>query len=223
MEETTNGMSEVNGTAVPEQTQEGTPAAIKVGRVTSAKPAEDVADVAHKEQMRKLELEAKILEIMEKKVNIEDAQERIAERQLRRDAVRQKAYANGATLKDTAYRQGQVQKRCNHRKGGDGAAGITLGQGQSPHFAVIKHTMLTGDMWVRCQRCGKTWKPPIKGDYLVGGIYEEDGIETFVTILSEYEAMRNCQTTNKPSSSQLFQWSDNGAYAREILRHTTLR
>jgi hypothetical protein len=223
MEEINKVMAEVNGTAIPEQAQEGTPAATKVAKVAAPKIAEETAETTHKEQMRQLELEAKRLEILEKKINIEDAQERIAERQLRRDAVSQKAYTNGATLRDTATREAQVQKRCNHRKGGDGAAGIQLGQGQSSNFAVIKHTMLTGDMWLRCQRCGKTWKPPIKSDFMPGGLYEEKGIEGYVATLTEYEAMRNCQTSNKPSSSQQFQWSDNGAYAREVLRHTTLR
>ena len=197
-------MSESNIT--PEKHQ--VPALVK-------KTAEEIANAAHAEAMRALELESKRLEILEKTANLEDINERLAERQLKRETIRQKAYTNGATLKDTKQREAMIQKRCNHRKGGNGAAGIQLGQGDNPQHAVIKHSMLNGDMWVRCQRCGKTWKPPIKGDYT--------DIELYVKALTEYETAKNFQTNNTPSSSQQYQWSDNGAYSREVLRHTTLR
>lgn len=204
----------------PESTQEGTQN--KAPKVKTA-TAEELIDQAHKEKMRELELKSKELEILEKTASLEDIQERLAERQLKREAVRQKAYTNGATLKDTANRQLMIEKRCNHRKGGDGAAGVTLGQGVSPHYAVIKHSMMNGDLWIRCQRCGKTWKPPIKADFGEGGQFATQGIEGYVKALTEYETAKNFPTNNTPSSSQQFKWSDNGAYAREVLRHTTLR
>lgn len=219
-------MEDVNGTpvSIPEHTQEGTQAASRANKPAAAsKAAEEAAEAAHRQRMRELEAKEKELSILEKQANVQDIEERLSERQLKREQIRQKAYTNGATLRDIANRETQVQRRCNHRKGGDGAAGITLGQGTNPQHAVIKHTMLTGDLWVRCQRCGKTWKPPIKKDYLPGGVREAEGIEGYVTALTEYETARNFQTNNTPSSSQQFQWSDNGAYAREVLRPTTLR
>ncbi len=188
-----------------------------------AAASEAAAEAAHREELRRLEVESKRLEILEKKANIEDINERLAERQLKRENIRQKAYTNGKTLRDIAAREAQIQKRCNHRKGGNGIAGITLGQGDNPQHAVIKHTMLTGDMWIRCQRCGKTWKPPIKSDYLPGGLREKEGIEGYTIEFAEYQAAKNFQTNNTPSSSQQFQWSDNGDYARSVLRSTTLR
>lgn len=214
----------------PELTQDATPKAAEVKATKKAAAAEDAAEATHREEMRKLELESKRLEILEKSANIEDISERLAERQLKREAIRQKAYTNGATIRDTANRQIMVERRCNHRKGGDGAAGIQLGQGVSPHYAVIKHSMMNGDLWIRCQRCGKTWKPPIKADYMPNGIYAENpdrdgniGIEGYVKALTDYETAKGFPTNNSPSSSQQFKWSDNGAYAREVLRNTNLR
>lgn len=200
---------------IPEQTQEGTPKASTDNKAsnTAKKAAEE--EVAHKAKLRDLELKAKELELLERQANLEDIQERLSERQMKREAVRQKAYANGTTLRDTAAQEASVQRRCNHRKGGDGAAGIKLGQGVSPHYAVIKHTMLTGDMWIRCQRCGKTWKPPIKADF--------PDVEGYVKALTDYETAKNFPTNNTPSASQQFKWSDNGAYAREVMKNTTLR
>lgn len=185
--------------------------------------AEAQVEAEHKARMRDLEVEAKRLEILEREVNLQDARERIAERQMKREQVHLSARTNGVTLKDTAAREAQIQSRCNHRKGGEGIAAIQFGQGVSPNYAVIKHTILTGDMWVRCQRCGKTWKPPVKSDFQAGGDREKDGIEGYVKELSEYEAARNFNTNNTPSSSQTFRWSDNGEFAREQLKNTTLR
>ena len=191
-------MAEITG--VPEQTQEGTP---RAGRdeAKTKKAAEDTVEVTHKEKLRDLEVKAKELELLERQANLEDITERLAERQMKREQVRQKAYSNGATLRDTAIQEASVQKRCNHRKGGDGAAGIKLGQGISPHYAVIKHGMLTGELWVRCQRCGKTWKPPIEIDYAPGGFKAELGIKGYVQALSEYETAKNFPTNNTPSFS----------------------
>lgn len=221
-------MSEISN--APEIQEAATPRAAADGeqsivakKAAAKKAAEDQAELSHREEMRKLEIESKRLEVLEKQANIEDIGERLAERQLKREAIRQKAYTNGATLKDTANRQIMIEKRCNHRKGGDGAAGIQLGQGVSPHYAVIKHGMMNGDLWIRCQRCGKTWKPPIKADYLEGGQFAVEGIDGYVKALTEYETAKNFPTNNSPSSSQQFKWSDNGAYAREVLRHTNLR
>lgn len=197
-----------------------------VAAAAAAKAKQTAADAAletHNAEMRNLEAESRRLEILERKANLEDVTERLDERRMRREAVAQRAYTNGATLRDTAQREAMIQKRCNHKKGGNGASGVQLGQGDNPQHAVIKHSMLNGDLWIRCQRCGKTWKPPIKGDYAEGGLLAKLGIEGYVQALTEYETAKVFQTNNSPSSSQQFQWSDGGAYSREVLRSTTLR
>lgn len=170
---------------------------------------------AAKAELLQLEIEAKRLEVLEKKANLEDLQDRLSERQLKREAIKATSVTNGETLKALAEQDQKVQKRCNHRKGGNGAAGIIGGQGDSLDYAVIKHTMLNSDMWVRCQRCGKTWKPPVRN------MYASD--ELYLTAVAEYEAAKNFPTKNSPSSSYQFRFSDNGAYFREVTKNTTLR
>lgn len=181
-----------------------------------AKPAKNkIAAMEEEEEAKALELERLRLEVAEKKANLEDIQERLAERQNRRELVRQTSITNGTTLKALAEQDKAVQKRCNHRKGGNGAAGVIGGQGDSLDYAVIKHTMLNGDMWIRCQRCGKTWKPAVQDHY--------KSVEEYVKALNDYEQAKNFPTKNSPSSSYLFRFSDNGAYFREVTKDSTLR
>lgn len=166
------------------------------------------------EELKALELEAKRLEVLEKKANLEDLNERLAERQLRRDNIRQTSVTNGETLKANAAEKQKVQKRCNHRKGGNGAAGVVGGQGDSLDFAVIKHVMLNSDTWIRCQRCGKSWKPPVRN------MFASD--ELYLAAVADYETAKNFPTKNSTSSSYQFRFSDNGAYFREVTKYTNL-
>lgn len=66
------------------------------------------------------------------------------------------AKLKGQTLDAIAKHKASAQDRCTHRKGG------LIGHydmGDSYLYAVIKHKHLWGDIWVRCTRCGKNWKP----------------------------------------------------------------
>lgn len=179
-------------------------------------PAEKSAKlIAMEEELRQLELETARLAVLEKKANLEDLQERLAERQLKRETIRQASLTNGATLKALAEDDRKVQKRCNHKKGGNGAGGIVGGTGDSPDYALQPHTMMNGDMWIRCLRCGKTWKPPVKEHF--------ETVEEYVKALTEYEAAKLYPTKNTASGACQVRFSDNGAYFREVTRFTTLR
>ena len=178
-------------------------------------PSKSAKLTAMEEELKALELEAARLSVLEKKANLEDLEERLNERKLKREAVRQTSVTNGATLKSLADDDRKVQARCNHRKGGNGAAGVIGGQGDSLDYAVMKHTMLNGDMWIRCMRCGKTWKPSVQDHFKT--------VEEYVKALTEYEQAKNFPTKNSPSSSYLFRFSDNGAYFREVMKNSTLR
>jgi hypothetical protein len=163
----------------------------------------------------KLEQQRLKLELLEKQANIQDLQERLNERELRRETKRQRSLTNGATLKQLAQQDTAAQKRCNHRKGGDGLHAIVGGQGQDSQYAVMKHTFCNGDMWVRCLRCGKTWKPPVKEVFAT----EQD----FLKAVVDYETAVNFQTRNVASGSIQFRFSDNGAFYREVTASTNLR
>lgn len=166
-------------------------------------------------EIRQLELEAKRLEVLEKKANLEDIQERLQERQLKRENLRQKSLINGQSLKQTAEMDRQAQKRCNHHKGGDGAAGVIGGRGNDSQYAVLKHKFANGDTWVRCLRCGKTWKPPVKADCKTEAEYN--------AAMAEYRVALDFPTRNQPSAGVVFGFSDGGEFYREVTRSTNLR
>ena len=183
--------------------------------VEAEAPTEKVTKKSEKSELEKAELELKKLEIIEKRANIEDLTERLDERKNRRLAVRMTSVTNGQTLNAIAKEQEQSQRRCNHRKGGNGAAGVMSGQGDSLWFALMKHRMLNGDIWIRCMRCGKTWKPPVRRMFADETKYQ--------VAVAEYEAAKLMPTNNSPSSSYAFSFSDGGQYFREVTASTNLR
>lgn len=170
----------------------------------------------------KFELENQQLTLRTKRAEAQDIEERLAERELKRETNRQKALTNGQTLKQIASNETAHQKKCNHRKGGNGAAGVVGGKGDSPDYAVIKHTFAHGDTWVRCQRCGKTWKPPVKSSYTNPDTAEFDGYG-FDTAMRVYESALEFQTKNITSAGVPFRFSDDGEYYREQTKHASLR
>jgi hypothetical protein len=199
-------MSDLENIAVPEKKEK-----------VSAKAAQAAQDelVALQLETARLEKEAKQLEIKERTAHLQDLEEQLANRELQREAKRQRSITNGATINQLAAIDAANQKRCNHRKGGNGAQGVVGGQGDDSQYAVMKHTFANGDMWVRCLRCGKTWKPPVRTEFST----EED----FVTAVVNYQTAVNFQTRNVPSASVQFRFSDNGAYYREVTKNANLR
>jgi hypothetical protein len=94
------------------------------------------------------------------------------------------------------------QSICNHRKGGiiqnikdpaSIAAGLSHGNGSQ--YAVIKHQMINRDIWVRCLRCGKWWKPPVRSQYPLDRDYWK--------AMFEYEEALEFPTNNTMSGSVL--------------------
>jgi hypothetical protein len=194
---------------------------VSTGAVAPSTEAETIPEKttgkkkSEKTELEAAELELKNLEILERRANIEDLNERLDERKNRRLAVRMTSVTNGQTLNAIAKEQEQMQRRCNHRKGGNGAAGVMSGQGDSLWFALMKHRMLNGDVWIRCMRCGKTWKPPVKSMFADEAKYQ--------AAVAEYEAAKLMPTNNSPSSSYAFSFSDGGQYFREVTASTNLR
>jgi hypothetical protein len=191
-----------------------------IAKAEQKKPASEVESL--KAETLKLEIEAKKLELLERKANLQDLEERLAERELQREVRRQRNRTNGATLRSLAEADKAAQKRCTHKKGGDGAAAVVGGQGQSSQYAVLKHTFANGDMWVRCLRCGNTWKPPVESDY-IDPITGEINQVKLVEATAAYHAAVNFSTLNVTSGACQFRFSDNGKYYREVTKYTTLR
>jgi hypothetical protein len=181
------------------------------------------------EELASADLELKRLELELKRTELQDAQERIDERKVKREDRSSKARTNGENLRSIARTDAITQAACQHHKGGFGLEGIY--QGSDPQFSVIKHTMYNGDTWVRCQRCGKTWKPPIEDDFYFdaqgkqveqdkGGKFNE---EAFKAAVKEYDTALHFQTLNSTSSSYTFRFSDGGKQSRKAMRYTNLR
>lgn len=192
------------------------------------------------EELKRLELEAKQLEVLEKKANLQDLQERLAERELKREAARQRSRGNGAVLRQQERDQAAQERHCNHRKGGSGMEAYQGGQGDSPQYAVIKHIFANGDMWIRCMRCRKTWKPPIEADFYFDGqgnqvpptsdqfgrVIPNGGTfssEKYQQAVRDYLEAKAFQTKNATSSSIPLQFSDGGKFFRDVMHGVTLR
>jgi hypothetical protein len=199
-------MTEENKAAKQESPK--APAAAEVKSNEAVKSSEQV-------ELERLTLEEKRLAVEFQRAQLEDMRERLDERGLKRDTFRQRSLTNGQTLKQLKSNDEAVQKRCNHHKGGNGMGGYLGGQGDDPQYAVIKHKVSNSDLWIRCMRCGKTWKPPIASEY--------ETPEALTKAQSEYQEAVNFPTRNVTSSSVVFQFSDGGKFFREQTKDVTLR
>lgn len=166
-------------------------------------------------ETKRLELQAKQLEILERQSNLQDVQERLAERELAREQKRQKSLSNGQILTQNAAAESAHQRKCNHRKGGNGITGVVGGEGADAQYAVLKHVFANGDTWIRCLRCGKTWKPQLRE-------WHKSDAE-FDRAQYEYDEALRFYTRNVTSGSAQFRFSDNGKYYRQVTANTSLR
>lgn len=149
-------------------------------------------------ELAEKELELKRLELLEREANLEDLRERLAERQLKRKSRDSVFRGHGQNLKQEAINRRSKQELCNHRKGGDGAQGVIGGQGDDTQYCIMRHIMGNGDIWVRCLRCGKTWKYPVKSEY--------DTQQSYDAALAEYNAALKFPTRNHTSGTHTFSW-----------------
>lgn len=165
------------------------------------------------------EYEAKMRELMLKKAELElrSLERTIFEAEQKETDKVQVAKNNGKTLNDIAKARLQAQERCTHRKGGNGLDGVMGGQGDDAQFSVLKHRQLWGDVWVRCLRCGKVWKPPLKKTYTEDGKLNE---VLYQMAYKEYQQALSFPTRNTMSTSGQFSFSATkpGIDAKEAIR-----
>jgi hypothetical protein len=180
-----------------------------------------------KQTLEEMEIEFKKLEIEAKKLELLDIRDRVDERQMKRDNKDQRTRANGVVLDNNLAQRRAAQAQCNHKKGGNGIEGFMSGQGDDPQYAVFKHTFLNGDMWVRCLRCGKWWKPPVEASFYFDErgreVAPKDGKfnkEMFEEAQREYRFALAFPTRNSPSSGYQFRFSDGGQVFRDVTKDT---
>lgn len=119
-------------------------------------------------QLKKQSFEAQTLEIEERKYHIKDLKSRLADRDIREKQLLEDREQQGRTFAQQDATDRYRFSICTHRKGGivtprDQRVLTTGGNGQQ--YAIMKHQMINGDIWVRCLRCGKTWSPPVEKNF----------------------------------------------------------
>lgn len=160
---------------------------------------------------KKSEAEAKKLELEERKYHIQSLKSSIADRQLQDKQLEYDRTSKAKTFAQADATDQYNWKVCTHRKGGMASARdircLTRGGNDAGQYAVIKHQMINGDIWVRCQRCSRTWFPPVeKNFYMRNGISvaPQDGefdVELFKKAQAVYEEAVNFPTRNTMSGS----------------------
>ena len=124
-----------------------------------------------------------------------------------------KAESLGRILDASVRAEATRQFQCTHRKGGMVATtGAWPSDGGDAQYAVRKHQIMNGDIWVDCIRCGKKWRPPIRTEY--------SSDRTFYQAIEEYEMAKLFPTRNVTSSSIQCAFTDpkTGADAAEEIR-----
>lgn len=119
-------------------------------------------------ELKKAELEAKLLEKQEREYHIKDLKARIADRDIQEKQAQEDREQQGRTFAQQKATDEYRFRICTHRKGGNVSPRdmrvLTTG-GNNAQRAVMKHQMINGDVWVRCLRCGKTWAPPVEKNF----------------------------------------------------------
>ena len=180
-----------------------------------------------KQNLEDMELEFKRLEIEAKKLELLDIRDRVDDRQMKRDNKDQRLRANGQVIDNNQRQREAAQTQCNHKKGGNGLQGYMRGQGDDPQYSIFSHQFLNGDVWVRCLRCGKWWKPPVESSFYFDSrgreVAVQDGKfnkEKFDQAWVEYRQALAFPTRNTQSGSYQFRFSDEGKYFREVTKDT---
>lgn len=110
---------------------------------------------------RKLDLEAKAVDLEYKRLQMEDTKLRLERERATRSRAKTISDRQEADRDAERRSNAALQARCPHRKGGKDLEGLK--NGNDADYCVIKHTYPTGVRTVTCQRCGKEWRPGVKG------------------------------------------------------------
>jgi len=193
-------------------------------------------------QLKKQELEAKTLEIEERRYHIKDLKSKLADREIRDLQIQEDREQQGLSIRQQEATDNYRFNNCTHKKGGMASArslGVLSFGGNSQYYAVIKHQMINGDIWVRCLRCGRTWAPPVEKNYFfnakghsvapVDGRFDK---VRFEKAIEDYRRATMFETNNSMSTSvqcRFFKADEDGreydaaGIYRENIASTTLR
>ncbi len=162
-------------------------------------------------ELQKQAAEAKALEIEERRYHIQDLKKTLSDRAIQEQQLKEDRESQGRTF---AQQEATDQYRfsiCTHRKGGTVTARdqrVLSTGGNSNQYAVMKHQMINGDIWVRCLRCGRTWAPPVEANFFFDGsgrqVAPKDGVfsrSKFERAQEDYLKAQMFETNNSMSTS----------------------
>lgn len=161
-------------------------------------------------ELKKKQLEALELESKEREFNIKDLKARISEREIREKQLMEDRSQQGRTFAQQDATDQYRWSVCTHRKGGvvtPRDMRVLSTGGNKEQYAVFKHQMINGDIWVRCLRCGKTWQPPVESNFYYRDgkvVAPQDGTfdqAKFDKACEEYRLATMFNTNNSTSSS----------------------
>lgn len=191
--------------------------------------------------LKKQQLEAAQLEQQERKYNIQDLKARLEKRDHEEKQKRENLQAQGQTFAQDEAQDKLRWKICTHKKGGVVSPRdmrVLHTGGNKEQYAVLKHQMINGDIWVLCLRCAKTWKPPLEKDFFFDekgrNVAPQDGTfsrDKFEQANFEYLQAVNFNTNNSMSTSVQCRFTtiENGRGVdaadkyRELVSSSTLR
>ena len=194
-------------------------------------------------ELKKAELEAKQLEKQEREYHIRDLKGSLAKRDLEEMQLKENRQQQGETFAQQARQDKFRFSICTHKKGGTANARDTRclsTGGNGNQYAIMKHQMINGDIWVRCLRCGKTWNPPVESNFYFNdkgvSVAPIDGVfskEAFNAAHVEYIKATMFETNNTMSGSVQVRFSrydqasgkivDGSDVYRESIASTNLR
>lgn len=158
-----------------------------------------------------LDIQAAQLEIEERQYHIQDLKAKIADRDIREKQITEDRAAQGKTIAQQEATDNYRFSVCTHRKGGMASPrnlNVLYTGGNAAQYAVMKHQMINGDIWVRCLRCGKTWAPPVEANFHFDDkgrrVAAKDGLfnkARFDAAVEEYKKATMFETNNSMSTS----------------------
>ena len=177
---------------------------------------EQIAAATLKAKLMELELaaqnlEAKKLEIQERTYHISDLKQRLADRDIKEKQLKETREQAGRTMRQQEQTDNLRFNICTHRKGGQVSNRdnhVLATGGNSAQYAVIKHQMINGDIWIRCLRCGRTWAPPVEKNFFYDAkgrnVAPVDGVldkARFAAAIEDYRRAMMFETNNSMSTS----------------------
>ena len=144
-----------------------------------------------------VENELAAVELEMKQLDLEIKREQVAKIKQARQTALDNARSRTLAIKQYLATRDAIQRNCNHRKGGQGHIAVIAGRGDSPSYAIVKHTLPNRGIFVLCTRCLKEWYP-------ADPLHVEGGKIVPKAETPGYSQAVAWNTDNTPSGSSIF-------------------